>query len=115
MSDSETRMREDRALRDAAFALLKADIAQVQATFSGKSLAQRAAGRISEGAQDLLDEAVESADNHRGALAALIAAVVLWFARNPIMALFSDDQAEPGDNEASNNASQQEAQPTDDE
>lgn len=92
MKRDEARMREDRALRDASLALVKADVAHMKRTFSTKSLAQRAAGRISEGAVDVFDEAVDVADSNRGVLAALVAAVVIWFARNPIMALFEDTQ-----------------------
>lgn len=92
MSSSEARLREDRAIRDAARALVKADLAQLKNTFSGKSLAQRVTDRVSEGAQDVFEEAVEVADNNRGVLATLLAAVVLWFAHNPIMSLLEDEE-----------------------
>lgn len=85
------RLKEDRALRDAALALLKADVAHLRADLSGKSMGERFMDRISEGAVDVFDEAVGVANNNRGVLATLIAAVLVWFARNPIMALFADD------------------------
>lgn len=94
--DLEMQLREDRALRDAALALLKADVSHVHAELTSRGIGARIADRIGEGAVDVFEEAVEVAENHRGALATLIAAVVLWFARHPIMSLFDDDDEEPG-------------------
>ena len=93
-------LKEDRALRDAAIALLKADIAHLRADLAGKGFGERIVDRINEGAVDLFEEAVELADNNRGVLATLIGAVLLWFARNPIIALFTDDDV-ADDDEAS--------------
>ena len=88
----EQQMREDRNLRDAALALVKADISHLKNDVGAKGVASRLATRMSDGAADVFDEAVEVADNNKGALTALIAAVILWFARNPIMELFSDEE-----------------------
>jgi hypothetical protein len=96
----ELQLREDRALRNAALALLKADIAHLRADLTSRGVGARIFDRIGEGAVDVFEEAVEVAENHRGALATLLAAVVLWFARHPIMALFSDeDDAESAEQE----------------
>ncbi len=95
------KLKEDRLLRNAAFALLKADVANLRADLAGKGFGERIVDRINEGAVDIFEEAVELADNNRGVLAALIGAVLLWFARNPIMALFTDDDGlEDEDNSA---------------
>ena len=92
MSDQlEYQLREDRVLRNAALALFKADIAHLRADLTSRGVGARIVDRIGEGAVDVFEEAVEVAENHRGVLATLIAAVVLWFARHPIMALFSDE------------------------
>ncbi|MXO90179.1 hypothetical protein [Pontixanthobacter aquaemixtae] len=91
-AELERQLREDRILRDAALELVKADISHVKADFSAKSIGSRFATRMSEGAVDVFDEAVEAADSNKGVLTTLIAAIVLWFARNPIMALFSDEE-----------------------
>ena len=91
MSDRKAQMLEDRALRDASLALVKADIAHLKANFAGKSMSERVIERVSGSAVEVFDEAVEVADSNRGVLATLLAAVVLWFARNPIMALFQDE------------------------
>lgn len=101
-AEIERQLREDRALRDAALALVKADISHLKNDVGVKGVGARLASRLSDGAADVFDEAVEVADSNRGVLAALIAAIVLWFARNPIMDLFSDgddtaDQDEPTD------------------
>lgn len=88
-------LREDRLLRDAALALVKSDYANLRADFSGKSIGDRVAGRVHDGALDIFEEAVELADSNRGVLAVLIGAILLWFARNPIMALLiGDDEDE---------------------
>lgn len=87
-------MQEDRMLRDAAKALVEADVAHVKSEFSGKSLGSRFATRVTEGATELYEDAAEAADKNRGVLATLIAAMFIWFARNPIMAFFDDLLAE---------------------
>lgn len=98
MSELKRQMQEDRALRDAARALVEADVAHVKNAFSGPSLAERAAGSLSDGAKDVFDKASTAAEDHKGILAALVGAVLIWIARNPIMELLGDDQAdEEGD------------------
>jgi hypothetical protein len=81
----ERNLREDRLLRDAARALVEADIAQLRASLAERSIPSRIADRIGEGATDVLDEAVEVADDNKGVIAALVGAIVLWFARHPIL------------------------------
>ncbi|MXP43704.1 hypothetical protein [Allopontixanthobacter sediminis] len=93
------KLKEDRLLRNAAFALLKADVANLRADLAGRGFGERIVDRINEGAVDIFEEAVELADNNRGVLAALIGAVLLWFARNPIMALFTDDDGLEDEND----------------
>lgn len=85
------KLKEDRALRNAARALVAADLANLRADLAGKGFGERIVDRINEGAVDLFDEAVQLADSNRGALAALFGAILLWFARNPIIAFFTDD------------------------
>ena len=85
MSDLEHRLAEDRALRDAALALFKADIALVRADLAERGVGQRIADRIGESTMDMLDEATDFAEDNKGKLAAGIAAVILWFARGPIL------------------------------
>lgn len=100
MSDRRTRMLEDKYLRDSAKALVTADIDNLKADFAQKSLGERALDRVTEGAMDIYEEAIDVAEDNKGALAALIAAVVVWFARNPILdALGFDIPADETDDE----------------
>ena len=85
MSDPEQRLAEDKALRDAALALFKADLALVRADLAERGVGARVADRLGESAMDMLDEAVDYAEDNKGTVAAGIAAVVLWFARRPIL------------------------------
>lgn len=87
MNARERNMREDMTLRNAAFALVKADIENVKEDLSSKSIKDRVTNRMADGAVDLFEEATEIADNNRGVLATLLAAVGIWFARNPILSL----------------------------
>jgi len=100
MSSRRIRMLEDKYLRDTARALVEADIEHLKSDFAHKGFAERAIDRVREGATDLYEEAIDVADDNKGALAALLAAIVVWFARNPILELlgFEPDQ-ELEDNE----------------
>lgn len=99
MSDRRTRMLEDRYLRDSARALVEADIEHLKADFTHKTLAERAMDRVVDGASDLYDEAIEMAEDNKGALAALVAAIVVWFARNPILELLGFAPEDPDHDE----------------
>ena len=70
MNRPERQMREDRAVRNAARALVDADIAQLKNTFSGKSLAKRVTDRVSEGSKDIFEEAVDAAEGVQAIIAA---------------------------------------------
>lgn len=103
MSDRRIRMLEDKYLRDSARALVEADIEHLKSDFAHKGLGERAIERMREGATDLYEEAADMAEDNKGALAALIAAIFVWFARNPIMELFGQDPDE-GDGAATENS-----------
>jgi len=101
MSDLEHRLAEDKALRDAALSLFSADVALIRADLKERSVGTRIADRIGETTLDMVDEAADYAEANRGKVAAAVAAVVLWFARGPIIdaltRLFADDDEEPGE------------------
>jgi hypothetical protein len=94
---------EDKALRDAAKGVLEADLEHFKATLAEQGLAGRVQAqitgkikrRISAGAQDVLAQAKETASDHRGVLAVLVGALILWFARAPLLELLGldDDNA----------------------
>lgn len=95
---------EDRALRDAARAVLNEDIARLRTSLDGEGLASRVSSsfsttitaRIRAGASDLLAQARAQASDHLGVLAILLGAIILWFARGPILDWFA--APEDGDN-----------------
>ena len=88
MTDRRAQMVEDRYLRDSARALLEADIEHLKSGLSQRGITERALDRVKDGAIDIYEEAVELAEDNKGALAALVAAVLVWFARNPILDVF---------------------------
>jgi hypothetical protein len=85
VSDLERRLAEDKALRDSALALFRADLALVRADLDERGLGPRIADRLGESTLELLDDAAGYAEDNQGKVAAGIAAVVLWFARAPIL------------------------------
>jgi hypothetical protein len=85
MSELDRQFHEDRALRDAARRNLLADVAHLRANLSGEGIAKRVLGRLGDGAVDVLESAKEQAEDKRGVLAALIGALFIWLAREPIL------------------------------
>ncbi|WP_133365226.1 hypothetical protein [Qipengyuania sediminis] len=93
MSDPRQQVIEDRRLRDASRAVLDADWAHVRADYKAKGMGARALARISAGASDVFEEARDVAADNKGALAAIVAALALWFARHPILdAVLGDER-----------------------
>jgi hypothetical protein len=84
---------EDRALRNAARAVLAEDLTRLRARLDEQGIASRVStsvtgritGRIRAGADDLLATARAQAGDHKGVLALLVGALALFFARAPIM------------------------------
>lgn len=76
---------EDRAVRDAALALFKADLGFIRDDLEQRGIGERVVDRLGDSAKDFLDEAVDYASDHKSIVTAAIAAVVLWFARAPIL------------------------------
>jgi hypothetical protein len=101
MSDIlEREMREDRLLRDAARAIVQADVAQLKASLAERSIPERIGDKIGEGATDVLDEAVAVADENKGVVATLIAAIILWFARHPLIDLVRGEDERDAERDA---------------
>ena len=95
MGPRRAKMLEDKHLRDAARALVDADIENIKADLAVRGPGARLADRAAEGASDVYDEALDIAKDHKGALAAIGAAMILWFARNPLLAaLFGENWAD---------------------
>jgi hypothetical protein len=102
MSELGARLAEDKALRDAALQLFKSDIAIIRGDLDERSVGARAKDRVSEAALGMLDDAIDYAESNKGWVAAGAAALVLWFARKPILGWVADlledgAEAEPGE------------------
>jgi hypothetical protein len=98
---------EDRALRDAARAVLAEDIEHLRASLSEQGIAARVSSgvtgtitsRIRTGARDVLAQARAQAGDHKGVLAILVGAIILWLARGPILDWIDDMAAADLDEE----------------
>lgn len=92
---------EDRALRDAARDVFMADIQHARTSISGKGIAARVGSRVGDGAKDVFEVAKVHADDNRGILAALLGALVLFLAREPILEVLgiTPSPTSDGDNE----------------
>jgi len=99
VNDLEHRLAEDRSMRDAALALFQADLALIRADLAERGVGGRIADRIGEASMDMVDEAVDYAEENKGKVAAGFAALLLWFARGPILdlltGLIGDEDEEP--------------------
>jgi hypothetical protein len=98
VSDLAARYVEDKALRDAALQLFKSDLALIREELGARGLGTRVKDRVSDAALDMLDEAIDYSEANKGWVAAGTAALVLWFARKPLLAwlgeLLGDEEPE---------------------
>ena len=90
MTDLASRLAEDKALRDAALQLFKSDLALIRGDLDERGVGARAKDRLGEAALGMVDDAIDYAEDNTGWVAAGAAAVVLWFARKPIMRWVAD-------------------------
>lgn len=113
---------EDRALRDAARAVLEEDIARLRASLDEQGVASRVSSsvsttvtsRIKAGAGDVLAQAKAGAAENPGIIAAVIGAILLWLMRGTVLDLI--EAALEGKDETEGDAAltAAEAQATDD-
>jgi hypothetical protein len=98
---------EDRAMRDAARAVLAKDIEHLRASLAQQGIAGRVtsgvtgtiSARIRSGARDVLAQAKAQAGDHKGVLAILVGAIILWLARGPILDWIDDMAAAEAEDE----------------
>jgi hypothetical protein len=109
MSPLETRLAEDRQLRDAALEVFSTDLRFIRLDLRARSVGKRITDRIGDSAMDIVDEAVDYAEANRGSVAAAVAAIVLWFARAPLLkglarifGLDDEDEEQEGEDARSN-------------
>jgi len=85
----------DRTTRNAARAAFDANLAQVHTDLAARSVGGRIADKASDEAQAVLSQTLAVARESKGIIAAIIAALVLWFLRQPLLkALAGSDPAE---------------------
>ena len=95
MKPHKARMEEDRALRDAARALVKDDIDHLKGDIEEKGIVARIANSALLGATDIFEEGKELAEKHKPAsygIGAVIAAVIGWWALGGGRSDESDDE-----------------------
>jgi hypothetical protein len=79
------RLAEDKALRDAALAVFQEDLHFIRQDLAERGIGERVADRLGDATLDMVDEAADYAEGNKGKIAAAAVAVVLWFARAPIL------------------------------
>lgn len=102
-----SRFTEDRALRDAARAVLTEDVERLRASLAEQGIASRVSSgvtstvsaRIRTGARDIFEEVKTQAGDRKGVLGVLIGAIILWFARGPILEWFEELLGDSSDDE----------------
>lgn len=85
MKTLEARLAADRKLRDAALEVFSTDLRFIREDLHARGVGERIADRIGSSAMEVVDEAVDYAEANTGRIAAGLAAVVLWFARTPLL------------------------------
>lgn len=103
---------EDRALRDAARAVLVEDIENLRDSLSQQGIASRVSSgvkttvtsRLSAGVRDLMAELREQAGERKGLVALLVGAIVLFFARGAIFAWLEELLTETDDDDTDDGA-----------
>jgi hypothetical protein len=85
------------------------DLRFIRQDLHARSVGKRVTDRIGDSAMEIVDEAIDYAEANRGYVAASAAAIVLWFARAPLLnglarifgfdddAVQDDDEARSGD------------------
>ena len=105
MSDPDlARLIEYRALRDAGWAVVRADIAALQVDLETTGIGERIKDRAAEEAQDAWDSARDIASEHKGVVAGSLLALVAWLLRGPIgnalSTLFGGDDEDDDEEDA---------------
>lgn len=90
MSEAEQRLLADRGNRNAARGLFDQRLARIKADLASRSVPARVKDRIQEEVFDALDRGIEVAKESKGIMAAVAAAIGLWFFRQPLTELAMD-------------------------
>jgi len=80
------RLESDRAVRNSVRGRFDERLQQVRDDLDARGVGGRIADRISQDARDIFEEGLDVVDQNRGVVAGTIAALAIWFLRNPILA-----------------------------
>ena len=86
MADLEKRIREDRALRNAARGVFNAGVGNVKADLAARGIGGRIADSATGQLRDAADQAIDVAKESKGIIAGTFAALGLWTFRKPLLA-----------------------------
>ena len=90
MTKAELQLEDARDRRDSARARFDARLAVVRADVDARGVGGRIADKVGDEARDAMEEAMAVARESKGIIAGTIAALALWFLRNPIIAWAED-------------------------
>ncbi len=85
MSADETNLAADRATRDAARAVFDERLARVRTALAKRGVGQRLTHEVTTRAREAAGESVAVARDNRWVVAAVVAALLAWFARRPLL------------------------------
>ncbi len=92
---------EARAARDAARVEFDTKLAELRGDPAARSIGGRVADRLASDARAAMHQALDVAGESKGIIAGTIAALALWFLRNPIIAwieqLLGEGEPEPSE------------------
>ena len=87
MTEAENRFAEDRANRKAARGLFDSRLAQVKADLAARSVPGRIKAKATDEVAKGIEQGVTIAKESKGIIAGTMAALALWFFREPLWAL----------------------------
>ena len=85
MNDAETRLSEDRAIRQAARGLFDLRLAQVKSDLSARPVPARIKAKAQDETVKAMDKGLAIAGESKGVIAATVGALALWAFRKPLL------------------------------
>lgn len=87
MNGDSERLAEDRARRNAARQAFESNLDQIKTDLAARSIGGRIADKAGAEVKGALSEAAAVARESKGIIAATLGALLVWFLRNPLLAL----------------------------
>lgn len=76
----------DKAVRNEARRAFDTRLAQVRQDLNARGIGKRITDKLGEEAREIISETIDVASESKGIIAGTLAALALWFFRNPIVA-----------------------------